>query len=261
MDIGLDGSAVLHNHAAALYLKVLDGDALFPDALQQRRSEMQAGCRRGGGAFRFRVDCLVALPVPELFVDVGRQGHLPQPVQQLLKDAFVEEAHPAAAGFFHVVQHLAAQQAVPEGADRAGFQPPARADQGFPVGGVLPPEQEHLHRDAGVLLDAQQARGDDPRLVDHQGVAGIQVFQDIVKSPVLNTVLQGTHHQQPAVVAGLDGGLGDELFRQFIVKIGGAHFTAPFASARCPRDGRRRASRASCIPTRRECTCGPGGCA
>ena len=238
-----------------------DGDALLPDALQKRRGEVQAGRRRGGGAFGLGVDGLVALAVPELLMDVGRQGHLPQPVQQFLKDALVEEAHPAAAGFLHVVQHLAAQQAVPEGADRTGLQPPARADQGFPVGGVLPAEQKDLHRHAGVLLDAQQARGDDPRLVDHQGVAGIQVFDDIVKSPVLDAVLQGADHQQPAVVAGLDGSLGDELFRQFIVKVSGAHFTAPFASARCPPGGGCRASRASCIPRRRGCTCGPAGCA
>ena len=180
----------------------------------------------GGGCGRavlLRVDRLVPSGVLQLFVDIGRQRHFPEPIQQLFKNAAVKEAHGPSAGLGHISEDLAPEKPVSEGTDRAGLQPAPGPDERFPVGGVFPAQQQDLHRDACVLLDAQQACRNDPGLVDDQRVPGIQIIDDIVEVPVLNTLICPVIDQQAAVVAGFGRSLGDQLLRELVIKIGCFH--------------------------------------
>ena len=184
---------------------------------------MQAGGRRCGGPVLFRVHRLVAVPVLQFFMDIRRQGHLPQPVQDLLENAVIEEADGAAASFLHVSKDFTGEEPIAEGAAGSRLQPAAGADQRFPIRGVDPAQEQHLHGHAGILLNAEQARGNYLRLINDEGVPGIQVINDIVEMFMFNGTVLPVVHEQAAVVPGFHGGLGDQLFREFIIEIGGFH--------------------------------------
>ena len=200
-----------------------NGDAFGFDPLQQLRGEMEAGGGSGGGAFLLRVYGLVTVRVGELFVDIGRQGHFAQPVQHFFKDTVAMETDDPSADLFHVIQHLTAEQPVPEGTDGSGAEPAAGTDKRLPVRGAAAAEQQYLHRHAGILLDAKQAGGDHLGLVDDQGIAGVEVVDDIVEVLMFDLPAVPVVNQQAAVVPGFHGGLGDQLFGKVIVEVGSFH--------------------------------------
>ena len=205
-----------------------DGHALLLYLFQQLGGEVQSGGWRGSGALVLGVDGLVTAAILQLFVDVGRQGHLAQLVEDFLEYAVIHKTDNTAADFRHAGHDFTLQQPVAKGAHRAWLEAAARLDQGLPVGGVFAAQQQDLHRHLGAVgicgfLHAQKARGDHLRLVDNQRVAGIEVIQNVVKMLVLTGAVPPVHHHQSGVIAGLHGGLGDELFRQEIIKISGTH--------------------------------------
>ena len=69
-------------HVADLY-------AYVSYLLQQFRSKVQPGCRRGSGPSHFGVDSLIPLLVLKLCFDVGWQGHFAQLLQNLQKDSLI----------------------------------------------------------------------------------------------------------------------------------------------------------------------------
>ena len=89
------------------------------------------------------VDRLIPLPVLELRLDVGRQRHLAQPLQNLQKDSLISEADEAVAAF-GLSGHLRRQFAVSEGQLGSGANLPAGPYQTLP--GPLSPvgEQQNL---------------------------------------------------------------------------------------------------------------------
>ena len=99
----------------------------------------------------------------------------------------------------------------------------AGADKRLPVRGVAAAEQQYLHRHAGILLDAKQAGGDHLGLVDDQGIAGVEVVDDIVEVLMFDLPAVPVVNQQAAVVPGFHGGLGDQLFGKVIVEVGSFH--------------------------------------
>ena len=112
----------------------LDPLRLYP--LQQLWGKVQPGGGGGGGAHLPGVHRLVPLPVLELFLNIGGQGHLADLVQQIEENPLVLELdEPVAVG--EHVHHLTAQQPVPKGEPAAlpGFFPgPARAShRSFPL--------------------------------------------------------------------------------------------------------------------------------
>ena len=124
-------------------------------SLQQARREVQAGGRRGGGAGLTGIDGLVALRVAQLFVDVGRQGHvahlgevgldrlgkLDQPLGtfQDLKDLRFWTVF-----YFHTFS----------------YAQPFSTHQGFPGMGIAAAEQKKLHTAAGILAGIDTGRDD-----------------------------------------------------------------------------------------------------
>ena len=75
---------------------IADVHALGLDLLQQLRSEVQS--RRGGrrAAQHLRVHRLIPLLILKLLLDVGRQGHFTQMLQNLQENSLVIKAHQTA---------------------------------------------------------------------------------------------------------------------------------------------------------------------
>ena len=91
-------------------------------------------------------------------------------------------------------------------------QHPARIDDAL---------DEHLHLAAGHLAGSQ-ARLDHPGIVHHQQITGFEKLNKLVEAAILKAAAV-LHHQQTAAPAALGRVLGDELGRQFEMKITGAH--------------------------------------
>ena len=99
---------------------------------------MEARRGGGGGAGHPGVYRLVPLPVLELRLDIGRQGHPAQALQHLQEDALVGEADQAVAPLR--LAHDLRRQLSAEGDPSAGAQLLSGTDQALP--GVLPPVDE-----------------------------------------------------------------------------------------------------------------------
>ena len=95
-----------------------DRHALVTDFLQQLLRKMQAGRGRRSRTVKLGVNGLIPLSVFQFMGDIGRQGHLSQTVQNLLKNSFIGEPNQPVS-FLHNLFHLRGQDAVPEGQLRA----------------------------------------------------------------------------------------------------------------------------------------------
>ena len=133
--------------------------------------------------------------------------------------------------------------------DGAGLQALARIDEALPdaaegIKVLATLEQEGLGDATRLGLAAHEASGHDARLVGDEEIARLEVVDDVIEV----TVLDGTpvrdclgssgdsispvamQDEQTARVARLGGSLGDQLVRQRVVKVIGAH---GFGSSRC----------------------------
>ena len=68
-----------------------DLHALFTDAPQKLRREMQPRGGRGGRAVLPRIDRLIALGICQLFMDIGRERHRPDARKDVLKRSLVRK--------------------------------------------------------------------------------------------------------------------------------------------------------------------------
>ena len=155
-------------------------------------------------------------------MNIGRQRHLTQLVEDLLKHAVVVEFHLAAA-ILGIVDDLGAQKAIAKGAERAGTQPAAGTHKALPHILFQTLEQQDLHRHAGILLFAQQTGRDNLGFIHHQHIALFQKLGQIIKMQVLNALVLAVVYQKAAVVARFHGGLRNQLLWQVVVKIAGLH--------------------------------------
>ena len=64
---------------------------------------------------------------------------------------------------------------------------------------------------------------DNPALVKHHHVAGLQVVQDIYEHPVADLAGYAVENQEPGGVAGFHGSLGDQIRGEVVVEIVGPH--------------------------------------
>ena len=178
--------------------------------IQQFLGEVQARRGGGSGAVDLGVHRLVALLVLKLLLDIGGQGHFPQPLQHLQENPLIIEAHQAVAAG-QLLHHLRRQFPVAEGQLRPGAHPLARPHQALP--GLVPPvdQQQHLARAAAGQPVAQQTGRKHPGIIEDQAVAGPEILRKIVKIPVLPRAGVLVQHQQPGGVPLGDGRLGDQL--------------------------------------------------
>ncbi len=189
-------------------------------------------------------------------MDIGRQRHLAQRVQDLLKHPVIPEVHHSPAKF-RAFQNLGLQLSRAKCHLAAGFQPPAWAHQGFPQVLFQALQQQHLTGHAAVHFDSDQPGGDHLGVVDHHRVTGPQVFWQIKKMPVCPVVIVPIAHQHAAGVPGLHRRLGDQAFRQIIIKIMGFHQRMrPVDCLACQPQG--RGGQSGC--RRKQWPRGPGAC-
>ena len=179
---------------------------------------MQAGGRGGGGALLAVVDGLVALLVLEFLVDVGRQRRLAEAVENLLEDAVIVELDDAAAEV--CVFGDGARELRAEADDVAGLGFLAGLDERLPVVSVEAAQEEDFDFAARLVAVADEAGRHDARVVEDQGVAGLEVFLEVVEVAVLDGLLYGVEDHETRGVARLDRHLGDALFWQVVIKIG-----------------------------------------
>ena len=193
-------------------------DAHLAQLLHLLFGEVQAGGRGGGGALFAVVDGLVALLVLEFLVDVGRQRRLAEAVEDLLEDAVVVELDDAAAevGVFGD----GARELRAEADDVAGLGFLAGLDERLPVIGIEAAQEEDFDFAARLVAVADEAGRHDARVVEDQGVAGLEVFLEVVEVAVLDGLLYGVEDHEARGVARLDWHLGDALFWQVVIKIG-----------------------------------------
>ncbi len=90
---------------------------------------------------------------------------------------------------------------------------PARVDDAL---------DEYLHPSAGRLAGGQACL-DDPGVVHHEQIAGLEKAAELVEAAVLESTVAAVHHQKPALPPVLERILGDQLGRQLESEITGAH--------------------------------------
>ena len=62
-----------------------------------------------------------------------------------------------------------------------------------------------------------------PAVVEHQKVSGLEEVADIVEVAVGQISRSRVHYQQTRVVARLQRSLGNQVFRQVVIEVAGAH--------------------------------------
>ena len=125
---------------------------------------MKSRRRRRRTALVRRIDRLVAVLIFQLMVDVGRQRHLSEFIQDFLKDALVGEAHKAIAvlGLSH---NLADEFPLAEADLRSDGALSAGLHQGLPGSVLFSREEQNLHLGSRAHLFADEARRDYLRVV------------------------------------------------------------------------------------------------
>ena len=138
------------------------------------------------------------------------------------------EAHqPVAPG--HLRLHRGGEAAaVPEDHLGPGLQLPARTHQALPHPVPLVGEEEHLAHPAPGEAVADEPGGQHPGVVQHQAVPRAEELGQVIEVVVGDGPGDLVQSHQPGGVPPLQRGLGDELLREFKVKIGCFQMDSPF---------------------------------
>ena len=205
-------------------------DSLLPDSIQQLPGEVQSRC---GGRCRTQgpgVHRLVALLVLELLLNIRRQRHFTQALQNLQKNSLIMKLHHPVSVLLHL-GHRGGEGSISEAHRLALLHFPARLHQALPGSASQIPQQQDLHSPACGPL-AQKAGRQHPGVIHHQAVPRIQIVDDIIKMPVLQRAGSPVQHQKPGAVPPLQRRLGNQLLRQIIPKIMGFHGISPHLSVK-----------------------------
>jgi hypothetical protein len=99
----------------------------------------------------------------------------------------------------------------------------AGAHHGPPVVGRVFLQQQHLEMPVRAAVARPQPRRNDPRIVQHQKIAGGKILRQIEKAPMRDLSRGAVQHQQPRLIAPGRRRLGDQFGRQRVIKVGRAH--------------------------------------
>ena len=188
---------------------------------------MQASGRRGGAAIQARVNRLIARRIVQFFMDIGRQGHLPQLIQQAFKYALINKAHHAPARV-RCIHNFRTQQPIAKGYRIALMQAAARLYQRFPGVHIQSAQQQHLGGHARAFLNAQQTRGNHARFIEHHHIARTQELRQLAENMILAPLVITVANHHATGIARLYRRLGNQLFRKMIIKIACFHAKAHF---------------------------------
>ena len=173
---------ISHLHAHLLHL------------LQQflRKVQPRRRCRRR--ADYLRVYRLISLPVLELFLNVRRQGHFPQPVQHLQKDPLIVKLYQPVSALQNL-GHFRCQLSVTEAEPGSPAQMLPGPNQAFP--GLITPvnKQQHLAGAASRQSLPEKSCRQHPGVVQNQAVSLVQIIRQIIKMPMLPSTAVFIQHQ------------------------------------------------------------------
>ncbi|MNO47024.1 hypothetical protein D3C76_373240 [compost metagenome] len=201
--------------------------ALGGNLLQQRLVEVQAGRGRCDRTGTLGVDGLVALTVGALVgaVDIGRQRHVPDAFEQwqhLFGEAQLEQR-------FVARDHFGLATAIDENLrTHLGRLAGAHVGQ-YPVA-VQHAFDQHFQLAAGGFL-AEQARRDNPGIVEYHQVARAQIVEQIGELLMYQGAARPIEDQQTATMALGQRVAGDQGIGEFEGKIGDAHDDVRFGRA------------------------------
>ena len=221
-----------------------DGDTVGFERGKERRVEVQSRCRRGDGAGRAREDRLVA----RLVVDFRRARDVRRQRNGAVTIQIVEERHVAKQA--QLEKAIAASD---DGGARTARKRELAADLWRMADAEL--EERAIGREhaleqqldlAAGRLRRLEARLDDPRVVQHDEVAGRDESRQIGEREIGER--GAIDVQQPAAGAFGRGHLRDQLARQVVVEVGepkGRHGrrmgpATRFSSRPCAETSRRR---------------------
>ena len=199
-----------------------DGDAHVFDLFQEFRREVQTGGRRRGGAQLVAVDGLVPLLVLEFFVDVRRQRHLADLLENGVEVAVIGKPHDSAA-VVRDVGHGACEPSIAKGKDGARFRPLARLAEALPEVQFSLLQQQELDDRSRLLLDPVDAGRQDAGVVQDEAVAGTQIVEDVRKMTVFDLAGDPVEMEHARGIALPERCLGNQFFRQFIPEVRGVH--------------------------------------
>ena len=201
---------------------IADVHALGLDLLQQLRGEVQSRRRGRRAAQYFGVYRLIPLLILKLLLDVGRQGHFTQMLQNLQENSLVIKAHQTVAVRQDLCD-LCRQLAVAEGEFGSLPHMPSRAHQTFPRLFSPVDEQQHLTGAASRQTLPQQTGGQHPGIVQDQAVTGVQEVRQLVEMVMLPGTGVPVQSHEPGTVPPLQRRLGDQFLRELVVKIACFH--------------------------------------
>ena len=118
------------------------------------------------------------------------------------------------------LDHFCGEPAVAKDDLSALGELPAGLGQTLPPVVTQVPQQKQLGGAAGGTV-AQEPGGQNSGVVHHQGIAGIQIIENIVKMPVCQFAGPAVHSQQPGSIPLLQGRLGDQFLRQVVPEVPG----------------------------------------
>jgi len=202
------------------------------DLRQQRLGEMQP---RRGSRHRSagpRKDRLVALPIrfqagTIRAGDIGGQGNLTQGVQPLQDIGRSRETQAAVAfriGFNHNRLHAAGAGARILNLNPGSRpRPPGRPQHGPPVIDGVFLQKQRLELPSRKRVYATEAGGNHARIIEHQRIPRMQIFNQIRKTAVLKASRVAMQHQQARLITLRRRRLGNQLRRQLELKIRSPH--------------------------------------
>jgi len=215
-------------------------DAFGSNGVQQGRGEMQPRRRRRDRPVMLGEDGLIVRPVAVVLGpfggDIGRQRHDAHVADRIVQRRSREVKGQGDQPVFPLCRHRRIQTTKVAGgvAGVSKTNPIPRLDplagfhEGGPDVGRVAVMQRRLHLDRqglalgpDPLTHARQTGGNDPRIVEHQGVARLQEVRQIANDPVFQRA--AFHHQQPCGIARIGRAQRNTVFGQVEIEIGGLH--------------------------------------
>ena len=144
-------------------------DALFVQSFHEVFRKMETCRRRSSRAFYTAVDRLVSLTILEFFMNVGRQRHGTQAIQNFLKDTVVDKSYDTSAKI-RIGDDLTGKF-ITKLNDRANTRFFSRFDKHYPLVFVDLAQEEDLDLPTRLTASTDEPCRNDTRIIEDQNVA------------------------------------------------------------------------------------------
>ena len=173
--VRLNGSECTQSHMKS-HISCIN--TLFLKLLKKFGRKMKScrGCR--SRTVVFGVNGLVPVPVLKLMGYIRRKRHLPEPVQNFLKNSIVTKLYKPVALFKHF-HYLTLKKSVTEAYLRSRPELFTRLDKSLPHIIRKAFEQKDLNMRSCIILDTEKPCGYDPCIVKYQTVTAVDMFTDV----------------------------------------------------------------------------------